>query len=89
MIIVGVAAYVTFTLNLWGPIIKMTNAATQQALEIGKEKLREFLEAADNQRQPITMSGRGTGSDDISLHTLDSRGKRKTAAEEAEEDEEI
>ena len=46
-----------------------------QAVEIGKEKLREFLENSDTGRQAIGMKGR-EDSDSISLNTLDSRGKK-------------
>jgi hypothetical protein len=59
-----------------------------QALEIAKEKLREFLESSDTGRQAMAMSaGRGnaTSSDDISLHTLDGDGKRKIEADDEEE----
>lgn len=80
------AAYVTYTLNLWGPMIKMANAASQQAIEAGKERLREFLENSDT-RQAVAMGGRGD-SEGISLNTLDSRGKRRVLTAE-EEDEDI
>ena len=58
LILLGVAAYVTYNLNLWGPMLKMTNAASQQALEIGKERLRDFLETSsvDTSRHAIAMS---------------------------------
>lgn len=52
----AVGAYVTYQLNLWGPILKMTEAASQQALEEGKRRLREFLESSDTGRQAIAMS---------------------------------
>ena len=71
LIIVGVGAYVTYTLNLWGPIYQMTNAASQQALEEGKKRLREFLEASDTGRQAMAMSGQ----DDIQLRKLNGNGK--------------
>src|SRR5277367_911263 len=77
LILLGVAAYVTYTLNLWGPMIKMANAASQQAIEVGKERLREFLENSDSARQAVAMGGRGDDGDGISLSTLDSRGKRR------------
>lgn len=63
----------------------MTNAATAQAVEIGKEKLREFLESSDTGRQAMGMAGR-TDSDGISLNTLVSRGERKTIVEDEEDD---
>lgn len=63
----------------------MTNAATAQAVEIGKEKLREFLESSDTGRQAMGMAGQ-TDSDGISLNTLDSRGKRKTVEDSEDDD---
>lgn len=87
LILLGVAAYVTYTLNLWGPMLRMANAASNQAVEIGKEKLREFLESSDTGRQTMAMGGRD--SDSISLNTLDSRGKRKPAAAEEDDDDDI
>ncbi|PMD26581.1 root hair defective 3 GTP-binding protein [Hyaloscypha hepaticicola] len=85
LILLGVAAYVTYTLNLWGPMLRMANAASAQAVEIGKEKLREFLESSDTGRQAIDMKGRDD-SDNISLNTLDSRGKRMALVEEDDDD---
>ncbi|CAD6451757.1 b58e7377-7261-499a-a9c5-c074dc576076 [Sclerotinia trifoliorum] len=83
LILCGVAGYVTYTLNLWGPIIRMLNAASTQGVEIGKEKLREFLKDSEVGRQALGMQGRDAGdSDSISLNTLDSRGKRVTREEE-------
>jgi hypothetical protein len=84
--------YVTYTLNLWGPILRMSNTMYNQAMEIAKEKLREFLESSDTGRQAMAMSaGRGnaTSSDDISLHTLDGEGKRKIKIEEDDDEEDI
>ncbi|MCJ1410442.1 Dynamin-like GTPase that mediates homotypic ER fusion [Ptychographa xylographoides] len=71
LIILAIAAYVTYTLNLWGPILKMTNAASQQALEEFKKRLREFLEASDTGRQAIAMSG---GTSDIPMKKLNGYG---------------
>jgi len=85
LILLGVAAYVTYTLNLWGPMLRMANAASAQAIEIGKEKLREFLESSDTGRQAIGMKGRDD-SDNISLNTLDSRGKRMAPVEDDDDD---
>ncbi|KAF2156219.1 root hair defective 3 GTP-binding protein [Myriangium duriaei CBS 260.36] len=51
-----VGAYVTYTLNLWGPMIRMANAASAQAVEIGKEKLRDFLKESETGRQAMAMS---------------------------------
>jgi len=85
LILLGVAAYVTYNLNLWGPILQMTNAASAQAVQIAKEKLREFVQETDGGRQAIGLSGRDN-SDSISLNTLDSRGRNKTLAEDEDDD---
>ena len=69
----------TYQLNLWGPMIQMANAASAQAVEEGKKRLREFLETSDTGRQAIAMSSR----DDISLQTLNGRGQK---VEEEEDD---
>ena len=66
----------------------MANAASAQAVEVGKERLREFLEHSDTGRQALSMADRAD-SDSISLNTLDSRGKRKPRLEDEDEDDEI
>lgn len=62
----------------------MANAASAQAVEIGKEKLRDFLESSETGRQALAMKGRD--DDSISLNTLDSRGKKKSAEEDDDDD---
>lgn len=52
----------TYQLNLWGPIIKMTEAASNQAMHEGKRRLRDFLESSDTGRQAIAMSASGSGT---------------------------
>ena len=74
----------TYTLNLWGPMLRMSNAASQQAVEVFKERLREFLETNETGRQAIAMTGRDP--DSISLKTLDSRGKGRAHESEEEDD---
>ncbi|KAH8704044.1 protein sey1 [Talaromyces proteolyticus] len=61
LFVCAVGAYVTYQLNLWGPIMKMVDAASRQALEEGKKRLREFLESSDTGRQAIAMSANATG----------------------------
>ncbi|KAK0704655.1 RHD3/Sey1 [Lasiosphaeris hirsuta] len=75
ILLMGGGTYVAYTLNLLGPMMQMSGAAYQQALEIGKEKLREFVANNDMARQAIAMPARG--SDPIGLDTLDSQGKKK------------
>lgn len=59
LFVAAVAAYVTYQLNLWGPIIKMSEAAFHQAVEEGKKWLREHLELGESGRHAIHMAGRG------------------------------
>ncbi|GAB7365396.1 hypothetical protein MBLNU230_g6474t1 [Neophaeotheca triangularis] len=61
LILTGVAAYVTWTLNLWGPMLRMGNAASAQGVEIFREKLRGFLEGSEVGREAIGLSQRGSG----------------------------
>lgn len=84
MILLGVAAYVTYTLNLWGPMLRMSNAASQQAVEMFKERLREFLESNETGRQAMGMPSRTNTTESIGLDRLDSQGKK---AENEDEDE--
>ena len=80
LIILAIGAYVTYTLNLWGPMLKMANAASQQALEEFKKRLREFLESSDTGRQAIAMSGGG----DVRMQKL--KGYGRNAQDEDEDD---
>lgn len=64
----------------------MANAASQQALEVGKERLREFLESSDTGRRAVNMGSRNE-SNDINLITLDSRGRRAPMDDDDNDDE--
>ena len=83
LILLGIGAYVTYTLNLWGPMYQMANAASQQALEEGKKRLREFLEASDTGHQAMAMSS----DEGIRMQKLNGQGKAGGSKED--EDEEI
>ncbi|GAW22080.1 protein SEY1 [Xylariales sp. No.14919] len=85
LIIIAGGTYVAYSLNLLGPMMQMSTAAWNQAIEIGKQRLREFLENNETARQAIAMPPRD--SDSISLDTLDSRGKK--ARPTANDDDEI
>ena len=79
MLLLGGGFYVSYTLNLVGPMVQMTNAAGSQAVEIGKQRLRSFLENNETARQAIGMPGRQSSSSSESgfdMDRLDSRGKR-------------
>ena len=91
LLILAAGAYITYTLNLWGPILSMTNAASAQALEEFKKRLRELLENSETGRLAIAMSG----GEEIAMRTLGTDGRRKTkgkgknVAAESEEDEDL
>lgn len=87
--ILGGGTYVAYTLSLLGPMMQMANAASNQAVEIGKQKLREFLENNDTARQALAMppragleaSSSNSSSDNISLDTLDASGRKQSSQE--------
>ncbi|KAK4963142.1 Dynamin-like GTPase that mediates homotypic ER fusion [Elasticomyces elasticus] len=92
LILLGAGAYVTWTLNLWGPMLRMGNAASTQGLEIFREKLREFLESSETGRQAIGMSETGrqamakTGINMDTLHTNGTtNGKATSKNDEVDE----
>lgn len=76
LLTIGIVLYITWTLNLWGPILSMIEAASAQGIEIGKTKLREFLENNESTRKALN-SGKEDESDSIMLKKLDSKGKSK------------
>jgi len=88
LIIAGTGAYVTYTLNLWGPMFKMANAASQQAVEEGKKRLREFLE--ENPRTAHVLA-EATGHEEYEMKNLRSspRPKIKTDGADDEDEDEI
>ncbi|KAJ8107305.1 hypothetical protein ONZ43_g6776 [Nemania bipapillata] len=84
LIIIAGGTYVAYNLNLLGPMMQMSTAAWNQAVEIGKQRLREFLENNETARQAIALPPRD--SDSISLDTLDSRGKKARPAADDDDD---
>lgn len=63
----------------------MSTAASQQGVEIFREKLRDFLESSETGRQAIGMSERAG----IPMDSLHANGTRKAKASEEEEVDEI
>lgn len=83
LFVCAIGAYVTYQLNLWGPIMKMTEAASHQALDEGKRRLRDFLESSDTGRQAIAMSASGEGrAEEHEMSDL----RRKGGAKATEDD---
>lgn len=66
----------------------MANAASQQGLEVGKERLRQFLENSDAGRQAMAMSGQMNESrrDDIRMSRLNGDGKKSNRDEDEDMD---
>jgi len=63
----------------------MMNAASQQGLEVGKERLRAFLENSDTGRQAMAMSGDANGTrryEDVRMDKLNGDGRKTRAIEE-------
>ena len=58
---------------------RMANAASTQALDIGKERLREFLESSDTGRQAMRMADQQSGSrgESVRMDRLNGDGKKK------------
>jgi protein SEY1 len=82
MIILGVGAYVTYTLNLWGPMLSMTNAASAQAIEEFKKRLREFLESTEAGRQTLAMSS----GEEVAMKKLSPTGKQLSKDDDDEDE---
>lgn len=69
----------------------MTEAASQQALEEGKRRLRDFLETSDTGRQAMAMSGAGgkNSTEEYEMSRLNGKnrdGKGKVGDDEDDED---
>ena len=62
-------------------MFQMANAASAQAVEEGKKRLREFLETSETGRQAMAMSGR----EDIAMQKLNGNGKAEVVDGEDEE----
>ncbi|KAG7122914.1 Protein SEY1 like protein [Verticillium longisporum] len=85
LIMLAGGTYVAYTMNMLGPMMQMANAAATQGVDIGKQKLRDFIVNSDMARQALNVPERD--SDSVLLDRLDSKGKKQRA--EAEEVEEI
>jgi hypothetical protein len=74
--------YVTYQLNLWDPILRMSGAAWSQAAQVGQERLREFLLNSETGRRAVAMEGQGRRvsaekeNEGVKLEKLSSDGKK-------------
>lgn len=58
---------------------RMGNAASAQAIEIGKEKLREFLETSESGRRAMAQSGLDSSTrhrEEVRMDRLNANGKK-------------
>jgi hypothetical protein len=78
----AVALYVTHVLNLWAPMVRVAAAAWDTGLQVGKERLREFLVAGERGREAVAMEARAQGGErgpeGIAMHNLGRDGRRRT-----------
>lgn len=77
---VGAGAYVTYTLNLWGPMLNMANAASSQALREAKKRLRDFLDAGETAGPG--QGGAGLRAAAYEMKSLDGDGRRRAGVDE-------
>lgn len=68
-------------------MMQMANAATHQGVEIGKAKLREFLENNEMARQAIAMPAGERVRESVGMENLDSSGRRRNGTVKREDDE--
>ena len=85
ILIMGGTTYLAYTLNLLGPMMQMSGAAYNQALEIGKDKLRDFLQNNETARQTLSMPTTQDG-ESIRMDTLHRNGKAKPHPVESDSD---
>jgi hypothetical protein len=67
----------------------MANAASAQGLEVGKERLRQFLESSDTGRQAMAMSGGALNDnrrdESVRMDRLGADGKKDSKSADAED----
>ncbi|EPS41372.1 hypothetical protein H072_4729 [Dactylellina haptotyla CBS 200.50] len=82
LLLLAVGAYAAHTLNLWGPILTVGGATGRQALEVGKEKLRELLDvphptAQGAQAYSTSNATASTQGESIRMRNLTTEGKKR------------
>ena len=75
-----------YTLNLLGPMMQMANAASHQGIEIGKAKLRDFLENNEMARQALAVPAVQRAGEAVGMDDLDSNGRRRNGGARREVD---
>lgn len=57
-------------------MMHMGNAAFTQGIDIGKERLREYIMNSETARQAMGVPANNNSSSEVDLDNLDSRGKK-------------
>lgn len=76
LLILGGVGYVIYTLNLAGPMLRVSNAMSTQAVEIAREKLREFVNTDGAAGKGRAKVGVEVAADDVDMVSLDKKGRR-------------
>ena len=64
---------------------RMANAASAQAIDISKERLRDFLESSESGRQAMAMSGNQPRDEGVRMDRLNGDGKKKAEVEDLDD----
>ncbi|KMU78571.1 sey1 [Coccidioides immitis RMSCC 3703] len=80
-----IAAYIIYQLNLWGPMVKMAEAASHQAVEEGKKRLRDLLEPSDIGHHGMKYKN---GTEQYEMSHVRS-GRNATKINERDDDDEV
>lgn len=75
LLLLGGGAYVTWSLNLWGPMLRMGDAAMGQGLQAAKERLRVFLEADQAKTTSVPMKMSVAHGEEHEMQTLHRKNK--------------
>lgn len=67
-LMIGAGAYITFSLNMWGPMISVADAMGNRAIDIAKQKLRDALEVPAEHRERSRVAI--PGGEDIELSDM-------------------
>jgi protein SEY1 len=86
LLLIAGGTYVAYHLNLLGPMMHMGNAAFTQGIDIGKERLREYIMNSEAAKQAIGVQANSGNTTDVGMDRLDSHGKK---VETSKEDDDI
>ncbi len=68
-------AYVVHQLNLWGPIVQLSDTVTRQAVHLGKDRLRDLLHDDAERKETNSTRSQGTLANEVPLTSLEKSEK--------------